>query len=166
MTDPCKPPSQTAGVPAASLTSALPRAHAQLRASRLSPAELVYSPAQIALACMRAADRESVETWLGVKEGKKDAAERRREEVNAQRKGKGKDGGEGSATTQGEGEGEGSKGDEPPALEHAALLRLLDEIQAMVQDAQKYVVDKARATEIDKRLKWARNPEKDPKSAL
>ncbi|GJN91207.1 hypothetical protein Rhopal_004225-T1 [Rhodotorula paludigena] len=155
---------QTAGVPAASLTSALPRAHAQLRASRLSPAELVYSPAQIALACMRAADRESVETWLGVKEGKKDAAERRREEVNAQRKGKGKDGGEGLATPQGD--GEGSQSDEPPALEHAALLRLLDEIQAMVQDAQKNVVDKARATEIDKRLKWARNPEKDPKSAL
>jgi len=42
--------------------------------------------------------------------------------------------------------------------------KLLKEIGEVVKESKG--VDKERVKEIDKRLKWARNPEKDPSSAL
>lgn len=43
---------------------------------------------------------------------------------------------------------------------------LLVEIGEVILTAKETPVDKAKVTEVDKRLRWARNPEKDPKSAL
>jgi len=42
--------------------------------------------------------------------------------------------------------------------------RLLNEVGAVVKESKG--IDKERVKDIDKRLKWARNPEKDPSSAL
>ncbi|BGP40863.1 hypothetical protein JCM10450v2_004867 [Rhodotorula kratochvilovae] len=147
---------QTAGVPSSRIAAALPRAQSTLRTARLSAAELVYPPSQIALACMRIADREAVETWLQVR---REAAARARKEAEErlarmEREQKGA-------------EGEKQRDDgagEPPQLEHEGLLHVLDAVQTMIQERK--TVSKERATEIDRRLKWARNPEKDPKSAL
>ncbi|KPV77706.1 uncharacterized protein RHOBADRAFT_51524 [Rhodotorula graminis WP1] len=157
---------QTTGVPSSSIASALPRAQAFLRAARLSPAELVYAPSQIALACMRIADRSAVETWLAAK-GK--GASEQKEEREARRAPAGptsavkKEGEEGEGAPRARGE---DKGDEPQQLEQDVLLRLLDEVQGMIQEQQRNPVDKDKVREVDRRLKWARNPEKDPKSAL
>ncbi|GAA5848299.1 hypothetical protein JCM9279_001002 [Rhodotorula babjevae] len=157
---------QTTGVPSSSIASALPRAQAFLRAARLSPAELVYAPSQIALACMRLADRSSVETWLAAK-GKGASAQKKEREARGVAAGSA---GEGKKEEK-EGEegvragGEDNEG-EPAQLEQDALLRLLDEVQGMIQEQQRNTVDKDKVREVDRRLKWARNPEKDPKSAL
>lgn len=43
---------------------------------------------------------------------------------------------------------------------------MLDAVEATVVHGQKHPVDKARVKEVDLRLRWARNPEKDPNSAL
>ncbi|TNY19432.1 cyclin-like protein [Rhodotorula diobovata] len=147
---------QTTSVPSPSLASALPRAQAFLRAARLSPAELVYAPSQIALACMRLADREAVETWL---------EEKLRAGAAVPREGR-DGGGEGRKEEGGEGGAPGREEGEPAQLAQEELLRLLDEVQAMIQEQQRSTVDKNKVREVDRRLKWARNPEKDPKSAL
>ncbi|GAA6032556.1 hypothetical protein JCM8097_004814 [Rhodosporidiobolus ruineniae] len=118
------------------LTAATPKAASFVRSSRLTPAELIYSPSQIALACFRLADPSLVDAWLGVKESKSVPA------------------------------APGGEKDEGGKLEHEGLIRVLEEIGAMVTEAQKNPVDKAKVKEIDMRLRWARNPEKDPKSAL
>lgn len=44
--------------------------------------------------------------------------------------------------------------------------KLLKEIGEMVTMSQKNPIAKEKVKDIDKRLKWARNPEKDPSSAL
>ncbi|GAA6002893.1 hypothetical protein JCM10207_001885 [Rhodosporidiobolus poonsookiae] len=142
---------QTAGVDLPLLSAAAPKAHAFVRASRLTSAEFVYSPAQIALACFRLADAALAEQWLGVKEA-------RLGEASAGAGGKGK-----AAPVEGD---EEAGADKPVELPHEAVLRLLDGLQATVQEAKTNPVDKAKVTEVDKRLKWARNPEKDPKSAV
>lgn len=46
------------------------------------------------------------------------------------------------------------------------LRRCLEEIGEVVREMGRCPVDKGKVTEVDKRLRWARNPEKDPKSAL
>jgi hypothetical protein len=131
---------QTAGVDLPSLSSAVPKAHSYVRTSRLTAAELIYSPSQIALASFRLADPSLVDKWLGVKEEKVEEVKRKR-------------GTEGGA----------AEGEE---LEREALVEVLEEIGEMITEAQKNPVDKARVKDVDMRLKWARNPEKDPKSAL
>ncbi|BGP16969.1 hypothetical protein JCM10213_007415 [Rhodosporidiobolus nylandii] len=131
---------QAAGVDLATLTAAAPKAHALVRASRLTSVEFIYTPAQIALACFRLAEPSLADKWLGAKEERLE-------------KGKGK-------------EGEDAGGTSQEQLEREALLMLLDELQVVVSEAQKNPVDKKRAADVDKRLKLARNPEKDPNSAL
>jgi cyclin H len=51
-------------------------------------------------------------------------------------------------------------------LEKEKVVDLLVEIGEVILTAKENPVDKAKVTEVDKRLRWARNPEKDPKSAL
>lgn len=55
---------------------------------------------------------------------------------------------------------------EEGSLEVQALLDLLREIGGVLEKAAETPVDKEAVTEVDRRLRWARNPEKDPKSAL
>ncbi|GAA6051471.1 hypothetical protein JCM3770_004548 [Rhodotorula araucariae] len=154
---------QTAGVPSTSIAAALPRAQASLRTARLSPAELVYPPSQIALACMRLADRGAVETWLAAR-GEAVAQARRERDERRVRVGAARDDGEADKPDEGADADADAGAGEPPQLDHEALLEVLDEVQAMIQERK--TVSKEKATEIDRRLKWARNPEKDPKSAL
>ncbi|GAA5890588.1 hypothetical protein JCM8208_004924 [Rhodotorula glutinis] len=157
---------QTTGVPSSTIASALPRAQAFLRAARLSPAELVYAPSQIALACMRLADRSSVETWLVAKGKSANEQKKEREARSATEGSTGagkKEEGEGAPRAQDE---DNDQDGEPAQLEQDVLLRLLDEVQGMIQEQQRNPVDKDKVREVDRRLKWARNPEKDPKSAL
>ncbi|GAA5977908.1 hypothetical protein JCM11641_004326 [Rhodosporidiobolus odoratus] len=139
---------QAADVDLSALSAAAPKAHSYVRSSRLTSAEFLYTPAQISLACFRLADSALAEKWLGVKEERLDEAIKKQE---------GKTGAGGS---------DAGSGDKAEQLQHDALLRLLDEIQEMVSDAQKNPVDKQSVVEVDKRLKLARNPEKDPNSAL
>ncbi|GAA5891756.1 hypothetical protein JCM6882_006196 [Rhodosporidiobolus microsporus] len=129
---------QTAGVDVATLTAAAPKAHAFVRTSRLTPAELIYSPGQIALACFRLAEPALVEKWIGVKEDRLAESKKPQDKADAA----------------------------APPLGHEALLRVLDEIQSMVNEAQTKRVGKQEATTLDRRLRLARNPEKDPNSAL
>lgn len=149
---------QSAGLDAAAITTALPKAQSYCRFSRLTSAELVYSPSQIALACFRLADPTLVDQWL-------DAKEQRR-----QKTGKGR-----AATIPSGGavDGEGRLPGQPERaqqlggeLEQAEMGPVLDKVQATIVHGQKHPVDKARVKEVDLRLRWARNPEKDPNSAL
>lgn len=105
---------------------------------------------------MRLADREAVETWL---------EEKLRAGAAVPREGR-DGGGEGRKEEGGEGGAPGREEGEPAQLAQEELLRLLDEVQAMIQEQQRSTVDKNKVREVDRRLKWARNPEKDPKSAL
>ncbi|GAA5867335.1 hypothetical protein JCM3774_003550 [Rhodotorula dairenensis] len=138
------------------LSAAWPKAQAYCRASRLTSVELVYTPAQIALACFRLADPTLVDRWLESKE------HRRKRRTPS---------GHGSAAGP-TGTGPGTAGVDQVAAGQDDLGRdeligaVLDRVQSVVQDAQKNPIDKARVKEVDLRLRWARNPEKDPNSAL
>lgn len=63
---------------------------------------------------------------------------------------------------------EGRRPDIPEAtrLQRDDLIKVLDEVQAMIQETQRSPIDKEKVKDIDRRLRWARNPEKDPNSAL
>lgn len=51
-------------------------------------------------------------------------------------------------------------------VEREQLVRVLEMVGDVVRMAQETPVDREKVKEVDKRLRWARNPEKDPKSAL
>jgi len=57
-----------------------------------------------------------------------------------------------------------SKPTQTQKVEVEKMERLLNEVGAVVKESKG--IDKERVKDIDKRLKWARNPEKDPSSAL
>ncbi|BGP56168.1 hypothetical protein JCM8202_005936 [Rhodotorula sphaerocarpa] len=137
---------QSAGPDASSIAAALPKAQSYCRFSRLTSAELVYTPSQIALACFRLADPALVEQWLAAKESRK-------RDQPAEIEHTGADKGAGQRAREAE-------------LERAEVGRVLDAVEATVVHGQKHPVDKARVKEVDLRLRWARNPEKDPNSAL
>ncbi|GAA5967467.1 hypothetical protein JCM21900_004843 [Sporobolomyces salmonicolor] len=112
------------------LAAAAPKAHSFVRGSRQTPAELIYTPSQIAAACLRLADPSLVDTWL-----------RAKTEHAAAKKQTGAEEGE-------------------------VMIQLLDQIGEMVLEVQRTPLDKAKVKDADRRLRWASNPEKDPKSAL
>ncbi|GAA5940602.1 hypothetical protein JCM1841_000655 [Sporobolomyces salmonicolor] len=112
------------------LAAAAPKAHSFVRASRQTAAELIYTPSQIATACLRLADPSLVDTWL-----------RAKTEHAAAQKQKGAEEGE-------------------------VMIQLLDQVGEMVLEVQRTPLDKAKVKDADRRLRWASNPEKDPKSAL
>ena len=121
--------SQTANIPSATIDAAWTRAKALIRVSRLTDAEFIYTPSQIALAAFRLADATAVDNWLGLKEPRSGAVE-------------------------------GEK------MEHDALRECLIEIGELMLEAERKGVDTEAVREVDVRLRWARNPEKDPKSAM
>lgn len=63
-------------------------------------------------------------------------------------------------------ESKAGQGKKASVLERKDILRLLQEIGGMITHSQKNPIEKEKVKDIDKRLKWARNPEKDPSSAL
>lgn len=154
-----EPPIQASGVDPSALSAALPKAQSYCRASRLTSAELVYTPAQIALACFRLADSTLVEQWLEAKEGKRGQSQSR----VPRKRTAGADGADAGAAAPPPPPQDGTGDDE---LEQTELERVLDQVQSMIEEGQKNPVEKARVKEVDLRLRWARNPEKDPNSAL
>lgn len=125
-------------VPYESLEVANKKVEKLLAVSRLTDVEFIYTPSQIALAAFYVSNASIVEKWLGVKEGRRKQPE----------------------------EGKGKEVAEEGSLEVQALLECLKEIGAVLEKAAETPVDKEAVTEVDRRLRWARNPEKDPKSAL
>lgn len=134
---------QTTGIAIEALETAYAAAKSFIRTSRLTDLELVYAPSQIALAAFRLSDHSAVDTWLGVKQSLKD--------------------GRAAGADTGVGTDEASSADQ---LAREQLVDALVDIGEAILDAKDNPVDKAKVTEVDKRLRWARNPEKDPKSAL
>lgn len=51
-------------------------------------------------------------------------------------------------------------------MEHEALRDCLVEIGELILEQERRGVDTEAVREVDVRLRWARNPEKDPKSTL
>lgn len=121
---------------------ALPKALEVLSTSRLTDAEFLFAPAQIALACWRIADKELVDGFLRHKYA---AVE--------------DDGGD-----EGEGEEEREK-TLPFGIRRAELLRISGEIEDMIR-AGEAKHDLKKVKEVDKRLKGCANPEKVPGTAL
>ena len=155
---------QSSGVDLSALSAALPKAQSYCRASRLTSAELVYTPAQIALACFRLADPTLVEQWLEAKQGKRGQS---RVPTN---KPSSPDGEGGDAPPPPKQDGAAGRDDAVASateeLEQNELRGVLDQVQSMIEEGQKNPAEKARVKEVDLRLRWARNPEKDPNSAL
>ncbi|GAA5889368.1 hypothetical protein JCM5296_006342 [Sporobolomyces johnsonii] len=118
------------------LTTAAPKAHSFVRASRQTLAELIYTPSQIATACLRLADSSLIDAWLKAKETAAAKKQKR-----------------------------GDEG-ERALVEAEVMRKLLDEVGEMVLEVQRNPLDKAKVKDADRRLRWASNPEKDPKSAL
>ena len=85
--------------------------------------EFVYTPAQIALACVKLADASLVSAWLGNKEVRR-------------------------------------------AGEMGLVQQLLDAIGKVITACEASPVQREKVAEVDRRLKFARNPEKDPSSAM
>ncbi|KAK4701463.1 cyclin H, partial [Phenoliferia sp. Uapishka_3] len=110
------------------------KAQSFIRHSRLTDAEFIYTPSQIALASFRLANPTIVDTWIGTKESRR--------------------------------LGRGKEVERDEDLAHDELLKCLEEIGEMIQMAIKNPVAKEAVKAVDQRLKWARNPEKDPNSAL
>ncbi|KAL8291802.1 hypothetical protein RQP46_002060 [Phenoliferia psychrophenolica] len=109
------------------------KAQSFIRHSRLTDAEFIYTPSQIALSAYRLANPPLVDFWIGTKES---------------RKGK-------EVATENEED-----------LARDELVECLDQITEMIQNAIANPVAKEKVKEVDQRLKWANNPEKDPNSAL
>jgi cyclin H len=105
--------------------------------SRLSDAELLFTPSQIAIACYHMHDPEIVHTWLSKKAAR------------ARENGHGDD-----------------KDVEDNHLDLETLRPVLAEIENLITEQGSKGVSKERVTEVDKRLKYCSNPEKDPNSAL
>lgn len=139
---------QTAQIPVETLETVYAAARSHVRTSRLTDLEFIYTPAQIALATFRLSNTAIVDSWLGVKQDKK------KEHEHVKGKGKEREG------TADEAVGDGTE------LDAERVVDLLVEIGEAILEAKENPVDKAKVTEVDKRLRWARNPEKDPKSAL
>lgn len=126
---------------------ALPKALEVLTYSRLTDAEFLFAPAQIALACWRIADAELVDAFLGAKYAAFEESEGDRL-----------------------GEGEGDEEEErmrniPFGIPRADLLRISGDIEVMIRTGEaKHDLKKVK--EVDKRLKSCANPEKVPGTAL
>ncbi len=89
-------------------------------------------------------DPSIVETWLGIKVTKLSSSSALVETEAAKKE---------------EGERLGDQKEQ-------GVLKMLQAIEIVIREVEKNGVDRAKVTEVDKRLKWAHNPEKDPNSAL
>ncbi|GAA5934803.1 TFIIH complex kinase subunit CCL1 [Sporobolomyces koalae] len=117
------------GIEASVVASSASKATTYLKHSRHTWVELVYTPSQIALACLYLVSPDLVMTYLESKRSRSQA----------------------STTT---------------SVEDSVMTRLLIEIGETIQDVQRHPIEKDKVKDIDKRLRWARNPEKDPNSLL
>ena len=89
-------------------------------------------------------DPSIVETWLGIKATKLSSSSTLVDTETAKK----------------------AEGEDLGDQKEQGVLKMLQEIEVVIREVEKNGVDRAKVTEVDKRLKWAHNPEKDPKSAL
>ncbi|KDE03671.1 hypothetical protein MVLG_05861 [Microbotryum lychnidis-dioicae p1A1 Lamole] len=130
---------QTTPAPLESIATLYDPALKHARTARLTDLEFLYSPSQIALSCVRLIDPLAVETWL---DAKFDLVSKK-------------------STTLEDEEGDSDQAE----LDKRGLLKQLDRIGEVIKDVDENgAVDKEKVKEIDRRLKGASNPEKDPKS--
>jgi cyclin H len=122
---------------------ALPVALETLSSSRLTDAEFIYTPAQIALACFRVSNRSLVDDFL---DWRYDTFK-----SNLPQKPAGEDG-ETAARL-------------PYGMAKDRLVQILQDIEVMIKEGSG-AVDVKKVKEVDKRLKLCTNPEKIPGTAL
>ncbi|KNZ45519.1 hypothetical protein VP01_802g4 [Puccinia sorghi] len=119
-----------------------PEVCALLRAARLTDLEFLWTPSQIACAAWWTADREVTEVWLKSKANR-------------------------VASTSSSSDASTANQDLlPTTLGLDPLLRHLQDLSQILIHAQHKPIDKDRVTAVDRRLRFCRNPEKDPNSAL
>ncbi|WAR57924.1 hypothetical protein PtB15_5B154 [Puccinia triticina] len=123
------------------LSQAWPEVCSLLRAARLTDAEFLWTPSQIACAAWWVADQPATEAWLKAK------ADRLQPHP--------------TPTTS-----PPSPQLPKPNLALEPLTQHLSGLSELLIQAQHKPIDKDRVTAVDRRLRFCRNPEKDPNSAL
>lgn len=129
---------QASGASSIAVDIAYTEAQKNVRASRLTDLEFTYSPSQIALAAFRLVTPELVDRWLRAKEAKRNLNVTGDNSVNAVEQ----------------------------DLTSDKLSDSLVNIGIVISNALGGLVDKEAVKDVDRRLRWAHNPEKDPQSAL
>lgn len=120
----------------AAIQTSLPQALTHIQLSRQTDAELLFTPAQIGMACLRMANRQLVDSFLSW-----------RYELSMQ------DDAEEPATA-------------VYGVEREKLLTVLDEVEECIKTAGDGAIDLKAVKQIDKRLRLCQNPEKVPGTAL
>lgn len=117
------------------LDTVYPKAAATILLLRLTDAEFLYTPSQIALAAFHLADPSMTERWLSAKLALASASTLRKDQASP-----------------------------VPAAEET-IRDVVDPIVDLVEKGKK-AVDVEMVREVDKRLRYCKNPEKDPESSL
>ncbi|KAK4054680.1 hypothetical protein OIO90_003492 [Microbotryomycetes sp. JL221] len=148
---------QTTGASLEQLQQVYAQSKSFIRTSRLTDLEFVYSPSQISLACFNLTNSKLVESWLGFKHTRQTQKKRKHEELHS--------------TTKANKVSSNKSNDEDDQtdlneLDKQRLIDVLVHIGEIILQTKENPIDKTRVTEIDKRLRVARNPEKDPNSLL
>ena len=129
----------------AHLTETLyPKASATILLLRLTDAEFLYTPSQIALAAFHLTDPSLAERWLSSKLALSEA------DTSLRQRGRGAD---------------GQTHEEEKQSAQSIVRGIVDPIVDLVESAKK-AVDVEAVREVDRRLKYCKNPEKDPDSVL
>ena len=117
------------------LDTVYPKAASTILLLRLTDAEFLYTPSQIALAAFHLADPSLAERWLAAKLALIESSKLRK-----------------------------APPAESPSVE-ATIRDIVDPIVDLVEKGKK-AVDVEMVREVDRRLKYCKNPEKDPESSL
>lgn len=125
----------------------VPHAQATINQLRLTDAEFIYTPSQIALAAYHLHAPSLAERWLISKTERRDASTLTRKDAAPPPP---------SSATQ---------SPEERMMVDQVKKEIIDPIQDLVERASKSV-DVEAVREVDRRLRYCKNPEKDPNSSL
>lgn len=123
-------------IPIDRLNQAWPHVSALLRVARITDLEFLWTPSQIGAAAWWIVDRDATESWLKLKADRASNPPTQNRILDDQK------------------------------LGIDRLIHDLESISRVILDAQDRPIDKDRVTAVDRRLRFCRNPEKDPNSAL
>lgn len=164
------PPSQD------TVRSLVDLARQNLKQSRFTDAELIYTPSQIALASLRLGSqegREIVEKYLEAKEGRAREAGLKAEQERESWRQKKSRSGLAQKTQEDQGEGrEREKMDEsikraPLGIPSSDINNILSEIERLVEERKRTADDDVELFKsIDKKVKLCQNPENLPMSRM
>jgi cyclin H len=136
-----------------------------LKQSRFTDAELIYTPSQIAIACLRlssSAGKEMVAKYLEAKNSRAKAArEREREEREEWARKKSKNGKEGTAVV------DLTDDSAEQTILQPNIDGILNEIERLIEEKMRTAHgDVEQVKPIDKKLKLCQNPENMPNSRM